>query len=169
MKAKHMASAMAVTASLLLAIPGLGADAKDKDKKLDKAKNTVDNIRQADPPKVSTGTAKSDPKEISDRLNKEEKERRKAAAEAAAEKARKHPIIVPSPVDKNNPNGDKDVREGFDKHQKEYKAKTPTNPNGDKDVQKGFDKNQKEYKEKHPKHKYPFNKKPPTKGGSQKN
>ena len=87
---------IAVIAGLLLAITGLHAADKAKTEKegLAKAKNTVDPIRLPDPPKVSTGTAKSDPKEISRKENAKEKER-------AKETARKYPLDktkVPSPT-----------------------------------------------------------------------
>ncbi len=126
MRTKYIPTAIAVTASLFLATPRLHADDKEKAKKegLEKAKNTVNNVRQADPPKVSTGTAKSDPKEISKRENAKEQERQKDLSK----KYSPDKIDVPPPkVDKNNPTGDKDVQKGIDKHQKEYKDKSQSN------------------------------------------
>jgi hypothetical protein len=112
MTTKYIATAIAVTASLFLATPRLHAD------------DTVNNIRQADPPKVSTGTARSDPKEISKRENAKEQERQKDVSK----KYSPDKISVPPPkVDKNNPTGDKDVQKGIDEHQKEYKDKRQSN------------------------------------------
>ena len=82
-------------AGLLLAATGLHAADKTKSEKegLAKARNTVDPIRLPDPPKVSSGTAKSDPKQISRTENAKEKERSK---ETAA-KYRIDKTKVPSP------------------------------------------------------------------------
>jgi len=87
---------IAMIAGLLLATTGLQAADKAKTEKegVAKARNTVDPIRLPDPPKVSTGTAKSDPKEISKKENAKEKERSK-------EIAKKYPLDktkVPSPT-----------------------------------------------------------------------
>jgi hypothetical protein len=106
MKARYIAMAIVVAASVLVATPRLLAD--DKDTKLDKAKDTVDGIRPSDPPKESSGTAKGPT------LTKPDPDRK-------PEPKFKEP--PPPKVDKNNPTGDKDVQKGFDKHQKEYKDK----------------------------------------------
>src|SRR6266850_4837577 len=73
---------IAMIAGLLLATTGLHAADKAKTEKegLAKARNTVDRVRLPDPPKVSTGTAKADPKEISKKENAKEKERSKEIA-----------------------------------------------------------------------------------------
>lgn len=54
-----------ITAVLLVA--GVAGAEEKKDKKLDPAKNTVDRIRQADPPEVSTTTKPSPVGEPADR------------------------------------------------------------------------------------------------------
>jgi len=73
---------------------------------LSKARDTVDNIRQADLPQVSTGTKES------------------PVGTAQSEFKPKGPSVhakeVPSPVNKLNPRNDPDVQEGFDKHQSEH-------------------------------------------------
>ena len=89
MKIKHIATVIAVTAGFFLAVPRLNADDKDTHKTgLEKAKNTEKNIRQAEPPKVSTGNAKSS-QQICDEEN---------AKEAKRQKERKSPKNVEPPA-----------------------------------------------------------------------
>lgn len=73
---------------------------------LGKAKGTVDNIRQADPPQVSTSTKKN-PSGIPTSEFKP----------PAPSLKTKEP---PSPVNRNNPQNDPAVQKGFNKHQKEH-------------------------------------------------
>lgn len=86
--------------SIILGVGPLGAA------DLNKAKNTVNNIRQADPPKVST-TTKSSP-----------------VGQPVTNYKPTGPSVnakpVPSPVNKNNPRNDPYVQKGFDKHQKAH-------------------------------------------------
>jgi len=81
MKMKHIATVIAVTAGLFIAMPRLHADEKDTHKiNLEKGKNTEKNIRQAEPPKQSTGTAKSS-QQISREQNAKEQQRQKAVSQ----------------------------------------------------------------------------------------
>jgi hypothetical protein len=70
------------------------------------AKNTVNRIRQPDPPSVSTTTK---PSPVGQR-----------ATDYHPAGPSVHPVNVPSPVNKNNPRGDRDVQAGFDKNQREH-------------------------------------------------
>jgi hypothetical protein len=55
-----------------------GADDNQKKDKLDHAKQTVNNIRQADPPRASTSTVKTDTaKSIANREKRKEQQRQK--------------------------------------------------------------------------------------------
>lgn len=80
---------------------------------LTKAKDTVDNIRLPDPPSKST-TTKESPVGIPTREFKPQIKTTPAPA-------------PPSPVDKNNPQNDPDVKKGFEKHQKEHGKYPPKN------------------------------------------
>jgi hypothetical protein len=66
-----------------LVILGVAANAEDKNKaNLDRAKNTVDRIRQPDPPQVSTSTVRSPTAaEIAAQQNAAEKARQKGASD----------------------------------------------------------------------------------------
>jgi hypothetical protein len=93
-------SLMVLTAAFLfISVPAQAAD-------LSKAKGTVNNIRQADPPQVSTGTKQN------------------MSGTPASEFRPKPPSMKtkqpPSPVNRNNPKNDPDVQKGFNKHQKQH-------------------------------------------------
>lgn len=92
-------STLFVISSLLLSGAILAAD-------LSNAQGTVDNIREADPPEVSTTTKESpvgqpvtDYKPSGPSVNPKE---------------------PPPPPRDPNPTGDPDVQRGYDQHQKEY-------------------------------------------------
>ncbi len=73
---------------------------------LNNAKNTVNNIRQADPPQVSTTTK---PSPVGQPVS---------AYKPTGPSV--HPQPVPSPVNRNNPRNDPQVQQGFDAHQKAH-------------------------------------------------
>jgi hypothetical protein len=87
-------------ASLLAASAAQAAD-------LGKAKATVDNIRQADPPQVSSGTRQS-PVGVPTR-------------EFRPPSPSMRTVEPPSPVNRNNPTNDPDVQRGYDAHQRAHK------------------------------------------------
>lgn len=92
MKISTLSSMFVIAAGAGLALAPLHAE--EKNKKLEKAKNTVDAIRQADPPQASTDTAKPSAQEIARRENAKEQQRQK-------EESRKHSpdhIVVPPPA-----------------------------------------------------------------------
>jgi|GEM_PF-678737 hypothetical protein len=74
---------------------------------LSKAKDTVNRIRQPDPPQQSTTTIKTSP------LGQPTTSYHPAGPSV-------HPVAVPSPVNRNNPTNDPDVQRGFDAHQKAH-------------------------------------------------
>lgn len=78
---------------------------------LSKAKGTVDNIRQADPPKVQPST-RTQTQAIDDY-------KKSGAANPGPNTLKTTPPPVPK-VDRNNPTGDKQVQKGYDDHQKQY-------------------------------------------------
>lgn len=72
------------------------------------AQNTVNSIREADLPQVSTSTKESPVGQpISDY-------KPEGPSSAISE--------VPSPVNKNNPQNDPDVQRGYDEHQAQYNS-----------------------------------------------
>ncbi len=73
---------------------------------LNQAKNTVNNIKQADPPQVSTTTK---PSPVGQPVS---------AYKPTGPSV--HPKPVPSPVNKNNPRNDPQVQKGFDAHQQAH-------------------------------------------------
>jgi hypothetical protein len=98
---------MGKTLVLLVAIcfaVGLASAALAAD--LSGAKNTVNKIRQPDPPSVSTTTK---PSPVGQR-----------ATDYHPAGPSVHPVNVPSPVNRNNPTGDPAVQAGFDKNQREH-------------------------------------------------
>ena len=123
MKKTSMAIALSTVVCLLLMSPLRADDNKDKGKKnttssttqgLEKAKETVRNIQQAEPPKASSTTRTS---------AQAAKEYKESGKPTGPQTVKTKP--VPSPVNKNNPTGDKDVQRGFDKHQQEHKKSKP--------------------------------------------
>jgi hypothetical protein len=79
---------------------------------LSKAKGTVDNIRQADPPKAQPSNR------TQQQAIKEYKE--SGRANPGPNTLKTTPPPAPK-VDRNNPTGDKQVQKGFDDNQKKYK------------------------------------------------
>jgi hypothetical protein len=86
---KTVVSAFVAASVLMACISGFADD------KMKKPTNTVNNIRQADPPKVSTSTAKGNAAQISQRENAAQQQRNKANAAAINKKNKA--IVVPSP------------------------------------------------------------------------
>jgi hypothetical protein len=76
---------------------------------LGKAKATVDNIRQSDPPRVSTSTR-----------TPEQAIREYTNSGKPTGPQSLHTREVPSPVNRNNPQNDPDVQRGFDAHQRAH-------------------------------------------------
>lgn len=113
MKAKYLTMIASAAACLLAATSQLQADDKDTKDKLDKGKSTVNDIKQADPPKVSTTTR------TQEQAIKEYKDSGKPTG-AQTVKTKEPP---PPPVNKLNPTGDKDVKGGIDKQKQEYKER----------------------------------------------
>ena len=97
--------ATAITFSLVLT---MNASVVHAD--LDKAKRTVDNIRQTDPPSTSTTTGRTADQAAS--------EYRNSGSNPGPNTVRTNP--VPSPIDRNNPRNDPDVQRGYDQHQKQH-------------------------------------------------
>jgi len=93
----------------LLCIVGTGHAAD-----LSRAKGTVDAIRQADPPSVSTTTK---PSPVGQPVTSTSKEPGYKPQQPSPESKA---INVPSPVNKLNPTNDPDVQRGFDQHQKAH-------------------------------------------------
>jgi hypothetical protein len=111
MNARYLTTIASVAACLLAATARLQADDKDAKDKLDKGKNTIDNIKQADPPKVSTTTR------TQEQAIKEYKDSGKPTGPQTV-KTNEPP---PPPVNKLNPTGDKDGKGGIDKQKQENK------------------------------------------------
>jgi hypothetical protein len=98
----------------LAAVLVIGSGGRIQAADLSKAKGTVDNIRQADPPKVQPST-RTQAQAIDDY-------KKSGAAKPGPNTVKTTPPPAPK-VDKNNPTGDKQVQKGFDDHQKQYKNK----------------------------------------------
>ena len=111
MKIKHITLTVSIVASLLAFAPLLQADdAKDK---LEKAKNTVNNIKQAETPKVSTTTARTP-----EQAAKEYKDSGRPTGPQTVKTKE-----VPLPKQAPNPTHDKDVQKGIDSYKKPDKSK----------------------------------------------
>jgi len=76
---------------------------------LGKAKATVDNIRQSDPPRASSSTT----------TQQQAIERYRNSGQPTGPQSL-HTREVPSPVNRNNPQNDPDVQRGFDAHQRSH-------------------------------------------------
>ncbi|HEV2805273.1 MAG TPA: hypothetical protein VGW57_10130 [Chthoniobacterales bacterium] len=111
MKTKHI-TLMASAAVLFLAFTPLlqADDAKDK---LEKAKNTANNIKQAEPPKVSTTTTRT-----AEQAAKEYKDSGRPSGPQTVKVKE-----VPLPKQAPNPTRDKDVQKGIDGYKKPDKSK----------------------------------------------
>jgi hypothetical protein len=110
MKTKHIALTASIAAFLLASTSPLQADdAKDK---LEKAKNVVNNIKQAEAPKVSATTR------TPEQAAKEYKDSGRPAGPQTVKTKE-----VPLPKQAPNPTHDKDVQRGIDGYKKPDKSK----------------------------------------------
>lgn len=111
MKTKHLILTASIGAFLLASTPPLQADdAKDK---LEKAKNVVNNIKQAEAPKVSTTTTRTP-----EQAAKEYKDSGRPTGPQTVKTKE-----VPLPKQAPNPTHDKDVQKGIDGYKKPDKSK----------------------------------------------
>ena len=88
---KTVVSALVAAEVLLASVSGFAQNNAN----LNKAKNTVNNVRQADPPKASASSSKGNAAQISQRENAAQQKRDKANAAAINKKNKA--IVVPSP------------------------------------------------------------------------
>ena len=96
---KLFQGALLAVVAVALTVPAYAGD-------LNSARNTVDNIREADPPSVSTTTKESP-----------------VGQPASDYRPQQRPLNItepPSPVSKYNPTNDPDVERGYREHQQQY-------------------------------------------------